>query len=269
MPPWHRHHRTQLFERLYRSDTSALHANPAPGRNPGLIPARPGCFDGQAVASITHRTRHVPPDPSPWRWIPSLYLLEGLPYAAVMSLSVVMYKNLGVSNTEIALYTSWLYLPWVLKALWSPLVDLVGTPRRWVLVLQFVLGIALALVAFTLPGPWPVRSSLALFWLMAFASATHDIAADGYYMQALTHKRQAAFVGVRSTAYRAAMISAQGGLVVLAGWLQERHGQPHLAWATVFGVLAAAFLVLAAYHLWALPVPAPAQAPPERTPVSV
>lgn len=211
----------------------------------------------------------MPLAPSPWRWIPSLYLLEGLPYAAVMSLSVVMFKNLGVSNTEIALYTSWLYLPWVLKALWSPLVDLAGTPRRWVLVLQFVLGIALALVAFTLPGPWPVRSSLALFWLMAFASATHDIAADGFYLQALTKKRQAAFVGVRSTAYRAAMISAQGGLVVLAGWLQERHGQPHAAWATVFGVLAAAFLVLAAYHLWALPVPAPTEAPPERTPVSI
>lgn len=196
------------------------------------------------------------PSPSPWRWIPSLYLLEGLPYAAVMTLSVVMYKNLGVSNTAIALYTSWLYLPWVLKPLWSPLVDLLGTPRRWVLALQFVLGIALALIAFTLPGPWPLRSSLALFWLIAFASATHDIAADGYYIQALSPVRQAAFVGVRSTGYRAAMISAQGGLVVLAGWLQERHGSPHTAWAMVFALLAGVFLLFAAWHLWALPVPA-------------
>jgi MFS transporter, PAT family, beta-lactamase induction signal transducer AmpG len=196
------------------------------------------------------------PSPSPWRWIPSLYLLEGLPYAAVMTLSVVMYKNLGVSNTAIALYTSWLYLPWVLKPLWSPLVDLLGTPRRWVLGLQFMLGIALALIAFTLPGPWPLRSSLALFWLIAFASATHDIAADGFYIQALSPTRQAAFVGVRSTGYRLAMIGAQGGLVVLAGWLQERQGSPHAAWAMVFGLLAAVFLLFAAWHLWALPVPA-------------
>ena len=119
---------------------------------------------------------------SPWRWIPTLYFAQGLPYVVVMTLSVVMYKNLGVSNTEIALYTSWLYLPWVIKPLWSPLVDLMGSKRRWIGALQFAIGVAFALVALTLPAPKFLQMTLAMFWLMAFASATHDIAADGFYI---------------------------------------------------------------------------------------
>ena len=174
-----------------------------------------------------------------------------------MTLSVVMYKNLGVSNTELALYTSWLYLPWVIKPLWSPLVDLIGTPRRWVLVTQALLGMGLALVAFTLPGPLMLQSSLAVFWLVAFASATHDIAADGFYLHALNPRQQAAFVGVRSTFYRLAMVSTQGGLVVLAGWLQQRHGSAVTAWGMVFGGLGGAMLLLAGLHAWALPRPPP------------
>ncbi|WP_088287097.1 MFS transporter [Ideonella sp. A 288] len=193
---------------------------------------------------------------TPWRWIPTLYVGQGLPYVVVMTLSVVMYKNLGLSNTEIALYTSWLYLPWVIKPLWSPLVDLLGTKRRWIVVMQFVIGASLAGVALTLPGSQAVRLSLAVFWLMAFASATHDIAADGFYLLALDPRRQAAFVGVRSTFYRLAMIAGQGGLVVLAGWLQDRTGQPALAWSFVFGGLALAFVMAAAWHAWALPRPA-------------
>ena len=173
-----------------------------------------------------------------------------------MTLSVVMYKNLGVSNTEIALYTSWLYLPWVIKPLWSPLVDLLGTKRRWIVALQFGVGAALAMVALTLPASDAVRMSLAIFWLMAFASATHDIAADGFYLLALAQHRQAAFVGVRSTFYRLAMIAGQGGLVYLAGWLQQRTGQPARAWALVFGLMAAFFVAVALWHAWALPRPA-------------
>ena len=181
-----------------------------------------------------------------------------------MTLSVVMYKNLGVSNTELALYTSWLYLPWVIKPVWSPLVDLVGRPRHWVVAMQTLLGLALAMVAFTLPGPLMLRSSLAVFWLVAFASATHDIAADGLYILALNPRQQAVFVGVRSTFYRLAMISTQGGLVVLAGWLQAHHGSAQTAWALVFGGLGLAMLLLAGFHAWALPRPA---APP-REPLS-
>lgn len=193
---------------------------------------------------------------SPWAWIPTLYFAQGLPYVAVMTLAVVMYKNLGVGNAEIALYTSWLYLPWVIKPLWSPVVDLFGRKRRWIVVLQFVVGAALAMVALALPAPGWFQLTLAVFWLMAFASATHDIAADGFYLLALPdERRQAAFVGVRSTFYRGAMIAGQGGLVVLAGWLHERSGQMVAAWATVMALLAALFAGAALYHAWALPHP--------------
>ncbi|MDP1912217.1 MFS transporter [Brevundimonas sp.] len=192
----------------------------------------------------------------PWRWIPTLYFAQGLPYVVVMTLAVVLYKNLGVSNTEIALYTSWLYLPWVIKPLWGPLVDLLGTKRRWIVAMQFVVGAALAMVALALPAPKFLQMTLAVFWLMAFASATHDIAADGFYMLALTQRTQSAFVGVRSTFYRLAMIAGQGGLVYLAGWLHERSGDVVQAWVGVFALLAAAFGAAALYHLWALPRPA-------------
>jgi PAT family beta-lactamase induction signal transducer AmpG len=202
--------------------------------------------------------------PRPWRWIPTLYFGQGIPYVVVMTLAVVMYKNLGISNTEIALYTSWLYLPWVIKPLWSPLVDLVGRKRHWIAGLQFVLGTALALVALTLPGPQFLRMTLAVFWLMAFASATHDIAADGFYMLALPQKTQAAFVGVRSTFYRLAMIAGQGGLVYLAGQLMQRGGSAVQAWQFVFALLAAFFGLLGAWHLWALPHP-PSDRPAPRT----
>ena len=195
------------------------------------------------------------PNARPWYWIPTLYFGQGLPYVAVMCLSVVMYKNLQVSNTAIALYTSWLYLPWVIKPLWSPLVDLVGQKRAWIVGLQFVVGAALALVALTVPAPLFFRLTLAMFWLMAFASATNDIAADGFYLLAVPAGEQAAFVGVRSTAYRLAMIAGQGGLVYLAGTLTDLTGQPARAWAIVFWILAGLFLLFAVYHAWALPRP--------------
>ena len=202
---------------------------------------------------------------TPWRWIPPLYFAQGLPYVVVMTLAVVLYKNLGLSNTDIALYTSWLYLPWVIKPLWGPLVDLLGTKRRWIVGLQLLLGAAFAMVALTLPGPKFLQMTLAVFWLMAFASATHDIAADGFYMLALPQRSQAAFVGVRSTFYRLAMRGGQGGLVYLAGWLAERQGSAVAGWVGVFWLLSALFVAVALWHLWALPrpaadVPAPRQA---------
>ena len=194
-----------------------------------------------------------PPRRSPWAWIPTLYLLQGLPYVVVMTLSVVMYENLGLSNTDIALYTSWLYLPWVIKPLWSPIIELLGTRRRWIWVLQFAVGALLAMVALTLPTEQWVRWSLAILWLMAFASASHDIAADGYYMMALPTHQQAAFVGIRSTFYRVANIAGQGGLVYLAGELTERSGSVVWAWQIVMALLAGFFVVAGAYHAWCLP----------------
>lgn len=192
----------------------------------------------------------------PWLWIPSLYYGQGIPYVVVMTLSVVMYKNLGVSNTDIALYTSWLYLPWVIKPLWSPLVDRFRTKRFWIVSLQFFIGAGLAAVALTVPGPDFFKWTLAAFWLMAFSSATHDIAADGFYLLALPPHQQASFVGVRSTFYRLANIAGQGGLVYLAGSLEESTGSVVKAWSWVFVPPAVFFVVTAFYHMIVLPRPA-------------
>ncbi|WP_426174618.1 MFS transporter [Massilia sp. TWR1-2-2] len=191
----------------------------------------------------------------PWAWIPSLYFSQSIPYVIVMMLSVVMYKDLGISNTDIALYTSWLYLPWVIKPLWSPVVDMFRTKRWWIVGLQLVIGASLAMVALTMRLPGFFQASLAVMWLMAFSSATHDIAADGFYMLGLRQQQQAAFVGVRSTFYRLGMLAGQGGLVYLAGQLTERTGDVHFAWSVVFFVLAAMFLLLCVYHRFVLPRP--------------
>jgi len=200
---------------------------------------------------------------NPWTWIPTLYFGQGIPYVVVMTLSVIMYKNLEVSNTDIALYTSWLYLPWVIKPLWSPLIEIFGTKRAWIVALQFAVGASLALVALTVPAPKFFQLTLAVFWLMAFASASHDIAADGFYMLALQQHQQAAFVGVRSTFYRLANIGGQGGLVYLAGELQERTGSMTMAWSAVFFVLCGMFIAMAAYHFVMLPRPS-SDAPRDR-----
>lgn len=192
---------------------------------------------------------------SPWAWVPSLYFAQGIPYVAVMMLSGTLYKNLGVSNTDIAFYTSWLNLPWVIKPLWSPAVDLWRSKRWWITTLQFVIGAGLGMVALSIPGPLYFKATLLVFWLLAFSSATHDIAADGFYMLALPKRTQAAFVGVRSTAYRLAMISGQGGVVYLAGHLHGITGDYARAWAIVFGLLAAVFLLAAVWHHRALPRP--------------
>lgn len=161
---------------------------------------------------------------SPWAWIPTLYLAEGLPYVAVMTISVILYKRMGVSNTDIALYTSWLYLPWVIKPFWSPFVDLLKTKRWWIVTMQLLLGAGFAGIAFTIPAPFFFQATLAFFWLMAFSSATHDIAADGFYMLALDTNRQALYVGVRSTFYRVATIMGQGLLIILAGLIESATG---------------------------------------------
>lgn len=193
---------------------------------------------------------------SPWWWVPSLYFGQGLPYVVVMTLAVVLYKNLGIGNAEIALVTSWLYLPWVIKPLWSPLVDVLRSKRWWIVTLQLLIGASLAAVALALPMAGWFQASLALFWLMAFSSATHDIAADGFYMLALPQHQQAAFVGVRSLFYRIAMIAGQGGLVYGAGRLAEVSGNPVRAWQIVFLGLGLAFVLLFAWHRGMLPRPA-------------
>jgi len=193
---------------------------------------------------------------NPWAWVPSLYLAEGTPYIMAMTVSVILYKRLGVSNTDIALYTSWLYLPWVIKPLWSPVVDLLGTRRRWIWAMQLLIGAALAGVALVVPVPDMFRWTLVLFWLLAFDSATHDIAADGFYMLATTEKEQAFFVGIRSMFYRVATIAGQGLLVMLAGTIESRTGNLRLAWSVAMGGLAVLFLGFGLWHRLVLPRPA-------------
>lgn len=161
---------------------------------------------------------------SPWAWIPTLYFAQGLPYVAVMTISVIMYKRLGISNTDIALYTSWLYLPWVIKPFWSPFVDLFKTKRWWIVAMQLIVGVGFAGIAFTLPLSAFFQLTLAIFWIIGFSSATHDIAADGFYMLALDTHGQSMYVGIRSTFYRCATVFGQGILVIIAGLLEMNTG---------------------------------------------
>ncbi|CAZ97859.1 MULTISPECIES: MFS transporter [Zobellia] len=182
-------------------------------------------------------------DKGAWIWVPILYFTQGLPYVLVVSVSVIMYKQLGVSNEDIGLYTSLLYLPWVLKPLWSPFVDLKSTKRKWFLAMQFLIALALFGVALTIPSNMFLTATLACFWMAAFASATNDIASDGYYMLGLTEKKQSFFVGMRSTFYRLAMVTGEGLIVVMAGFLENKYGDNSKAWSLT--MTAAAFLMLA------------------------
>lgn len=193
---------------------------------------------------------------SPWAWIPTLYVAEGLPYFAVNVLTVMMYTNLGVGLAEMAFYTGWLYLPWVIKPFWSPFVDLFKTKRLWTIAMQLLMALTMAGVAFLLPVSWYFSATLVCFWLMAFCSATHDIAADGYYMLELTAHEQAAYVGVRSTFYRIASVIGQGGLVMLAGHLEKTGPSIAAAWQTVFAILSVFFLLVTVWHTYAMPRPA-------------
>ncbi len=192
---------------------------------------------------------------NPWAWVPTLYFAEGLPYVTVMTISVILYKRLGLSNADIAFYTSWLYLPWVIKPFWSPFVDILKTKRWWIISMQLLIGAGLAGVAFTIPTTFFIQATLAFFWLMAFSSATHDIAADGFYMLALDDSQQSFFVGIRSTFYRFASITGQGLLIILAGWLENVTGNIPYAWSISFFILAGLFLAFFVYHRFILPYP--------------
>lgn len=192
---------------------------------------------------------------NPWLWVPSLYFGQAIPYIVANNLSVILYKDLGISNADIAFYTSLLYLPWVIKPLWSPLVDLSGTKRSWTVSLQLLMAAALGAVGATLHLPTFFMVSLGVMWVLAFASATHDIAADGFYMLGMRPQQQAAYVGVRSTFYRLATLVAQGPLVILAGVLSTPLGDVRQAWAIVFFVLAAFFFLLFGWHQAVLPRP--------------
>ena len=192
---------------------------------------------------------------NPWAWVPTLYFAEGIPYVTVMTISLIMYKRMGMSNTDITLYTSWLYLPWVIKPFWSPFVDIIKSKRWWIVTMQLLIGASLGGVAFTIPTAWWLQGTLCFFWLMAFSSATHDIAADGFYMLGLNHHQQAWFVGIRSTFYRIATIFGQGMLVALAGNIAVLTRNVRYSWSLMFYFAAGLFIALWLYHNWILPRP--------------
>lgn len=198
---------------------------------------------------ITERKRN------PWSWIPSLYLAEGIPYTIAMMVSVVLYKRLGISNTEIALYTSWLYIPWIIKPIWSPLVELSGRKRFWILWMQLLIAISFASIGFSIPTSRFFQYTLAFFWLMAFCSATHDIAADGFYLSALPQDLQSAFVGIRTAFYRIGSIATKGGLILFAGYLESKGFRIPQAWSITLLLAAALFGAILIYHFFSLPYP--------------
>lgn len=198
--------------------------------------------DNGALASKSH----------PWAWVPSLYFAEGIPYFIVNVISVTLFKRLGMSNGDLALYTSLLYLPWVIKPLWSPVVDVFKSKRWWILVMQAIITVSFALLALSV-SPDVFGLSLVIFYVIAFASATHDIAADGFYMLALSEQEQSLFVGIRSTFYRISSVFGQGVIVVVAGLLEERMGSIPSAWKVTLLLCGALFAMLTLWHYRSLP----------------
>lgn len=185
-------------------------------------------------------------------WIPSLYFAEALPYMVVTALSVMIYTKMGLTDAELAFYTSWLYLPWVIKPIWSPIVDVLRTKRWWILAMQLLMGAGLGGVALTLNTDWWLQGSICFFWLLAFSSATHDIAADGIYIIGLTKQQQAFYVGIRNTFYRLGMIFCQGLIVMLAGYLAHKYGIA-MGWSIAVLICAAVMVCLGVWHFFALP----------------
>ena len=205
---------------------------------------------------------------NPWLWIPTLYFAEGIPYFIVNNISVLMLAKMGVPNGQMALFTSLLYLPWTIKPFWSPFVDIIKTKRWWVISMQILMSVAFVLLTLAMAKPTPdviatgqttismFYITLMLFVITAFASATHDIAADGFYMLALTQKMQAAFVGIRSTFYRLSSIFGQGVLVYIAGAIETKYNNIPLSWQVTMGVSAVIFCLVTLYHTFAIPKPA-------------
>ena len=193
---------------------------------------------------------------SPWTWIPTLYFAEGLPYFIVNTISIIILKDLGMENGPLALLTSRIGLPWMIKPLWSPFVDIFRSKRWWIVTMQVLMAVSVAVLAATLPAASPFTWTLILFVITGFASASHDISADGYYMIALDEKRQSAFVGIRNTFYRIAMVFGQGVLVVLAGLLEKRTGSVTAAWRWTLVLTAGLLAAIALYHSLLLPRPA-------------
>ena len=190
---------------------------------------------------------------NPWYWIPVLNFASGLPYAIIISVSVIMYKNLGINNEDIGIYTSLLYLPWVVKPLWSPFIDLYSTKRKWFLAMQLVISIAFLIVGLTIPISNFFVLSLAVFWIAAFASASNDVASDGFYMLALTKDQQSFFLGIRSTFYRLSLLTGNGLIVIIAGYLEQQYGDKTKAWSYTMIIVGFIMTAITIYNYFTTP----------------
>ena len=197
-------------------------------------------------------TSDRPDSVRPARWVPTVYFAEGLPFVAIGTVSVLMYKSMGLSDTQIAFWTTLVMWPWTLKPLWGPLLEMFKTKKHFVVATQFIGGIGFGLVALTLPLDGFFKYSLALFAIIAFDGATHDIATDGVYINVLSEKQQARFVGWQGASYNVAKIFSQGALVYLAGQLETSIGVVH-AWMIVMGAFGGIFILLGIYHANVLP----------------
>jgi len=193
---------------------------------------------------------------NPWTFLPTLYFAEGLPYVIINTVSVILYKRMGIDNAHIAFWTSFLYLPWVIKMFWGPLVDIYSTKRTWILATQFAMIVCISSLTFSLRTAGFFFLSLSAFFIGAFISATYDIATDGFYMLALSEKEQALFVGIRAAFYRLAMIFGSGALVYLAGILEALTGDIPLSWTAVVALTTLIFALVFVYHMVMLPAPA-------------
>ena len=192
-------------------------------------------------------------DNRPWYWIPFLNFASGLPYAIIISVSVIMYKSLGINNEDIGIYTSLLYLPWVIKPLWSPFIDLYATKRKWFLSMQLVISIAFLVVGLTIPMNNFFIISLAVFWVAAFASASNDVASDGFYMLALEKEQQSFFLGIRSTFYRLSMLTGNGLIVIIGGYLEQEYGDKQKAWSYTMIIVGFIMALLTIYNYFSTP----------------
>ena len=192
-------------------------------------------------------------DNRPWYWIPVLNFASGLPYAIIISVSVIMYKNLGINNEDIGIYTSLLYLPWVIKPLWSPFIDLYSTKRKWFISMQLLISLAFLIVGLTIPLSNFFVISLAVFWVAAFASASNDVASDGFYLLVLEKDQQSFFLGIRSTFYRLSMLTGNGLIVVIAGYLEQEYGDKQKAWSYTMVVVGLIMTVITIYNYFSTP----------------
>ncbi|HEU0202506.1 MAG TPA: MFS transporter, partial [Burkholderiaceae bacterium] len=207
-----------------------------------------------ASPTLSSRVAPAPSQPrrSPITWVPTLYFMEGLPFYTVALIATLMYKSMGLPNDTIARWTALLGLAWVFKPLWSPFLEAAPNKKTMVVLFQFIGAAAMGLVAASLHLPAWFAVSIVVLTAVAFASATHDIAADGLYIASLSKKQQAEYVGWQGAFFNAARFIAMGGLTYLAGRL-ERHVPPAHAWSVIFAILGTTMAALAAYHLWALP----------------